>query len=384
MRRLGALVVVGLVLAGCSATSSSSSSEGQPRALPVAGGVLDGSTAMAVLPLGHLEDPSNPFYETFIQNGSGSWSLSTPEGTATNGGIVLASPARGAGAVLSYLNLRLAAGFDLVAGQQTGAGEVLPLLAPVPSSLSVDPLTGAVAVLTEQGEVLTASSLAGPFHQLLSERSLAASSSDQTCGLQRLTALSFTSDGALALGGQCSRAGSSGIFLSTSAAAPSFRALLEPGAGPSTVIRLDLGSGGQLLDGLVLSSGGRSSLRAVSVAAPSDSPSASWSRPVELLAGEQLRASAGAPLGAAGPTEIATLAGPSAVRVLALVATPSVAVQQGPALPLSTAAALLGADGRLTAIEVTGGGTVHLEVLDGAGWSASQVIRVEVPYGSSS
>ena len=170
MRRLGALVAVGLALAGCSATSSSSSPESQTRALPVAGGVLDGSTAMAVLPLGHLEDPSNTFYETFSQNGSGSWSLSTPEGTATNGGIVLASPARGAGAVLSYLNLRLAAGFDLVAGQQTGAGEVLPLLAHVPSSLSVDPHTGAVAVLTEQGEVLTASSLAGPFHQLLSER----------------------------------------------------------------------------------------------------------------------------------------------------------------------------------------------------------------------
>jgi hypothetical protein len=389
VRRAAALASAGFFLAACAASSPSASPDGSSSTVPVAGGALDGSTTMAVLPMGHLDDPANRFYETFSQTGSGTWSLTTPEGTATNGGIVISRPANGAGAVLSYFNLRLGAGFELLDGRQTGAGQVLPLLAHVPSAMAVDPATGAVAALTESGEVVVASSLAGPFERRTSEQALAASSGGRSCGLRRLTAVGFTSTGGLAVGGKCARPGWSGIFLARPGTSALFTALPEVGSGPSTVLRLDAGAEGvHALTGLVLSSGGRSTLRAVAVAPAADAPGSTWSSPVQLLPGEQLRSTAGAPTALEGPTEIVTLAGARAVRVVALRVDQGGTPLSAPPLPVTAAAALLAADGSLTAIEVTGGGTAQFLTLSSAGgsaaWKVDQVIRVEVPYGSSS
>ena len=140
---LGVIVLlVGLLTAGPSGGAT------------LAGGIstADG-TSVAVIPMGHFNDPANKFFETFTAGPAGSWVLTTPTGVATNGGIVVASPGANAAAVLPWYLLRYTAVRPLDSGHAAGAGEVLPPLAVSPTSLSVAS-DGSVAFVTRRGAVM--------------------------------------------------------------------------------------------------------------------------------------------------------------------------------------------------------------------------------------
>ena len=114
---LGVIVLlVGLLTAGPSGGAT------------LAGGIstADG-TSVAVIPMGHFNDPANKFFETFTAGPAGSWVLTTPTGVATNGGIVVASPGANAAAVLPWYLLRYTAvrPLDSAGGGSTGCAAVV-------------------------------------------------------------------------------------------------------------------------------------------------------------------------------------------------------------------------------------------------------------------
>src|ERR1700722_12262484 len=59
---------------------------------PESASTTTSSGSSVVIPMGHLEDRSNTFWEVFLKSaGSKSWVLHTPPGVASNGGLVLAA-----------------------------------------------------------------------------------------------------------------------------------------------------------------------------------------------------------------------------------------------------------------------------------------------------
>lgn len=242
VRRLvtaGFLVVLSLGLIGAFAVPA--------NAAALAGGI-DGSqgTSVVVLPMGHLSTSANRFYETFTASPSGPWTLTTPTGVATNGGIVLASPSATAAAILPWYLLEFTAARSLVAGRAAGAGEVLPPLAAVPTSLSIA-RNGTVALLTRAGLVMSASSLAGPFRVATSLTALHRTTAGQRCDVTALTAVVAGPSGVDAIGATCRKPGVDAIF---TRAGSGWQMGAATVASALSVVRLDAGADGSLL-GLV-------------------------------------------------------------------------------------------------------------------------------------
>jgi hypothetical protein len=390
-----ARALLGLLAAGALASACGSGST------PVAGPVLDGgtaqgTTAMAVLAMGHLSDPANTFYETFSATSGSSWALTTPKGAATNGGIVVSSPTRGGGAVLSYLNLRFAAGFALADGLQQGQGEVLPALAAGPSSLAVSTATGQVAALGADGRVYEASSLSGPFRVVITEAQLAAERTG-SCRLSRLTAVAFGVGGGLALGGSCTAQGSSavssGVFVDSGQSAtvgqaevPSFLPVSgQLGTGPQTVLRMDPGGAGVIA--LVAQGGNDPELRLVSAGSASSSgaaaPVGAVSAPASL-AGLQIMATAGEQLGGGAAAELVTTSGPHGVAATLFAGSAAGRPRVFGSLPADVRVVVGEPDGSLAALAVIHDSRVEVYHLVANRWQPSQALDVQIPYGSSS
>jgi hypothetical protein len=350
---------------------------------------------MAVLAMGHLSDPANTFYETLSATTGSMWTLSTPKGTATNGGIVVSSPSDGGGAVLSYLNLRFAAGFVLVDGLQQGQGAVLPALASGPSALAVSTATGQVAALGADGRVYESSSLAGPFRVVITEAQLAAER-PASCELSRLTAVAFGIGGSLALGASCAAEGTaavgSGVFVDTGEtmvvgrdSVPKFQAVpVRPGPGPQTVLRLDPGGDGVLA--LVAQGGSDPVLRLVT-AGPSPSaptvPTGAVSAPISLT-GTTILAMAGDELASGSAAEVVTTTGPSGVEATLFAGSAVGRPRIFGSLPGSVRAVVGEPDGTLAALGVVDDSSVEVYHLVAGRWQRGQTIKVQIPYGSSS
>ena len=66
-----------LSLSACAQTSSMNAMPSMNLALgpSLNAGIVDGTTSEVVVPMGHLNDPFNTFYETFTSNNGSTWSL---------------------------------------------------------------------------------------------------------------------------------------------------------------------------------------------------------------------------------------------------------------------------------------------------------------------
>jgi hypothetical protein len=382
-RRLAAVIAMLLppvtLAAGCAsapATSAPATHAAPPaRSLNTSLDTVAGTWAAVVM--GGLAAQNNAFWQLFIRPaGSSRWKLVTPPGTADNGGLVLAD---GGGQAL-VTGFRPSQDLTFSPLIQTSDGgqawsSLNPLdaaLASVPDALAVK-AGGEMVALLNGGGAEEAASGSTTWSTLASLAALAATPAGRGCGLQVLTAATFTPSGAPMLAGPCTRPGIVGIFApgngTWQAAGPTVPAAL---AGQDvTVNRLTRTAQG--ITALFTAGTG-----------PGASLLAAWSadgRHWTLSPPFPLRGTAltSASFGTGGTVAIITSTGRGAI------ASTGSSWQPLPLLPADTATLAPGPGGAADALAVHGGTlTVWHYVPGGTSWAKVQVVNVPIPYGSSS
>jgi hypothetical protein len=369
------------LLAGCtSSTATDPGGAGAPAGpgIPLASSTVTGSTTWVTLAMGHLADPLNTFWQLLSLGGATSWQLTTPPGVASNGGLVVSSPAQSvlAGFVPSQqLHFSpLAHTVDQGSSWQPG---LLPAgLARVPDGL-VEGATESLALLSiGGGSVVASTGDLATWTPVTSAAVLRRQPALAGCHLHSLTAVTLDAGGSPLVGGSCAQGGRAGLFLPSStgwmSAGPGI-----PGVsgGPTEVIRLDQTVAGTA----ALVSAGRG-------------PSA---RLFGLWSTNGLRTwtvSAGLPLGTAPLRSTGVTADGGFVITFGTGGSGLAASTLAPAAPRWRSLSRP-PTGTTSVTGIPGGGfdaldprgtTLSVYALGGTRWSRVQKLQVDIPYGSSS
>jgi hypothetical protein len=337
--------------------------------------------------MGGASSAHNNFWQLFTHPAkSATWTLATPPGVADNGGLAVADVG-GRSLVTAFRPSQDLTFSPLSASGDDGAhwsqsGLLSAGLADFPNAFA-GASSGGLIALTQRGNAEIAAHAGAAWTSLASERSVAASPAGRACGLAELTAAAFTSAGAPLLGGECARRGTVGIFASSDGTWHAAGPALPSSPGRRDVQVLSLARVGDtsvavLQDGV----GPAASL----LTAWSGDGGGQWrlSAPFELR-GQAVRSAA---FGAGGAVGVA-LAGAGAGAVT--VAGPGAPWRSLPALPARAgqlpAAAVTLAAGSGAGFDalVADGGQLSVWQLapGGTGWERVQVIKVQIPYGSS-
>ncbi len=384
----GALPVAALLVTGCGTTPAKTS--GSSRA-PLAGlsvptlatSVSSASGASwAVVQMGGPAATFNNFWELFVRPAGGaSWKLATPDGVASNGGLVMA--ATGPTSLVTGFRPSqkltfspLAATAD--AGVQWSQTALLsPGFGDVPDALGGS-YGGQLIALTDTGEVETSTNLGATWAKITTQRSLADSAAGHACGVQALTAASWTPGVSPLVAASCAKPGVAGIFgFSAGAwhlAGPPMPAALSRDA----VDVVGLATTGQRTTAVLAT---RSATGATTLVA-------GWS----ANGGATWRLSPGLAAGTAGKSSVSIWADGSVGLVLPVragasgvtVGWQSAAWRTLPPLPLRTVTLAVGADGEPQALAVSPTMMTAWQLAAGSSrWTLAQTVRVTVPYGSS-
>jgi hypothetical protein len=377
---IGVVLLASAAVAGAASMSDMGPNSAMPSmdlsaSPPLAGGIDDGSTTMAVVPMGHLSDPFNTFYQTFTSV-NGAWSETTPPGVGTNGGIVVASPTNGAVAVLPFYASSVSALSLLANGVSVGTGEVVGKMSTNPSALSVDPASGVLAFVGANGQVRVQSKFDAPFKTATTLSALQQAPTLKSCGVQAITSVAVEPGGSLALGLRCSKGGTSAVAQQNGS---SWAIDSVAGLASDAVVRLDVD--GQGLLALVKTGGMHATLRALQIEG-----STVVASPAISIMNCTLRATSVSALLGATRSDIVTMAGTSHAE--AVVLTPGAKTAHvAPLLPLSTQSVVStsGSDvaAGLTAISVNKGIATIKTLTSGGAWTTKKVIRVSIQYGSA-
>lgn len=205
MRRLAAVtalaLVSGLALAACVAPTSKLT---LPRLEDAS--ISVGDRTVASVAMGHLHNPANTFWQLLTQRGAGRWTLVTPPGVATNGGIAVSMPTEDdlVVAVLPSLLLRFTAlARSSNGGRSWSSGIYGARIATLPDAIGGGPNGSSVAVTSGRaGAVVTSRGLSG-WAELATRSSIAASAGG--CPLRSLTAVTVGA-GSVVVAGRCETA----------------------------------------------------------------------------------------------------------------------------------------------------------------------------------
>jgi hypothetical protein len=216
-RGVAAVTVMLFGAAGLS-PASASSSESAVSSIPLATSLQSAAGTWATLPMGHLNEPLNTFWQLlFRPTGTTSWSDKVKAtATATNGGLVLASAA-GQPFVAGVRPAGLLRFSPLIAttdGGRSWSDGLLPQgLAAGPDSLSTaaDGPTLALVDRGGRGRVLVSTGTLSTWRTLTTARRLASGGGGRACGVRSLTAVASLAGDAV-VGASCSRPGLVGIF----------------------------------------------------------------------------------------------------------------------------------------------------------------------------
>lgn len=376
-RRLAwpAAALVAMTATGCGPADVAAKGPVPPAASPLSTSAVTGAGSWAVVVMGGTAADNNAFWQTFFRRaGAAQWTLVTPPGVASNGGLILA-PGQGTSLLAGFRP-----GVDLTfspltattdnGAHWTATGGVLATgLADDPDSLARTG-NGNTIALARSGAVEQQAAGQDTWTALATARALAGTAAGHRCGLTALTAVSFTPRGTPLVAGDCSRNGVTGIFARAGGSwHPAAPPLPSDAAGrPVTVLRLTsiLGGNAALLAttaGLIAawSSGGGSGWT-VSSLLPS--------RPTGILS---------AAFGSDGSISL-VLPGGRAATIRPGAADWS----QLPRLPGSTNTLAAGPANSVDALTVSGS-TLTVWRLPGSAreWTRVQVIKVPVDYGSS-
>jgi hypothetical protein len=383
-----ALLLAAALLAGCGTAHAAPPAArlARPATPSLATSQTYAGDTWEVVVMGGSAAAENNFWELFTRPASAAkWALATPLGVADNGGLAVANV--GARSLVTAFRPSQDLTFSpLSASQDDGAhwsqsGLLSAGLAPVPSAFAGAPGGGLIA-LTSHGDAEVAAHAGAAWTSLASERSVAASPAGRACGLARLTAAAFSASGAPLLAGQCTRPGAVGIFASTAGSWRAAAPALPPSLARSDIEVLGLaGTGPASVALLQAGLGATASL----ITAWSADGGQQWRVSAPLpLRGRAVRSAAFGTGGAVGVTltggRAVTVTGPGAAwRLLPALPAQAAAV---PAAGVTLAAApgqgfdaLVGRAAQLTVWQLAAGGR---------GWDRVQVVKVQIPYGSSS
>lgn len=224
VRPLGVAAAVSsfLLAAPCLGSTSGTaasveSSVASPVTTPLATSLQSSSGTWATIPMGHLSQPLNTFWQLFYRPvGSASWSDRVEAtATATNGGLVLASASGQVtvGVRPAHL-LHFSPLISTTNGGQSWSSGLLPTgLAARPDALSLAP-SGPSIALVKHGhgtEVLASKGDLSTWRTLTTSRKLAATPAGRSCGVASLTAVASLA-GQPVVGANCERSGVVGLL----------------------------------------------------------------------------------------------------------------------------------------------------------------------------
>jgi hypothetical protein len=377
-RRAGLLLAVTVAAAGCGSAAAPGAAPAGPAQPPtLATSLATGSGTWAVAVMGGSAASHNNFWQLFVRPaGSSRWRLATPPGVASNGGLVVASPA--AGPVVAGFRPSQDLSYSPLAttgdnGTAWTPGLLDAGLANVPDALAAAPAGGRLLALLTTGKA----DISGPhgtgWTTVASQHSLASTAAATRCKPGSLTAAAFSSAGVPLLAASCARPGTVGIF--------AYAGGTWHPAGPTlpgtyahqavTVLRLTTTAGATTA---LLAAG--SGPAAHLLAARSADSGAHWTLSPALLLGRARLTSAS--FGTAGTAAI-TLTGN---RADTLTATGS--WQPLPPLPPGTVTLAQGPTAGWDALAVHGGRLTIWQLAPGArAWATTQTINVPIQFGSS-
>ena len=346
--------------------------------IPIATAVATSQGAWATLAMGRLSEPLNTFWELFHATPRGTWTLSTPPGVASNGGLFIA-PLSSSVITVAFgpsLGLRFS---PLVRTENTGVSwttGILPdAIARAPDALAVGgtgrtwALSGSGATRLLQSRDLDTWSVAGTLSP-----SVVAS---EGCRLLAATAVATTAAAprGVAVGGTCTSGPRAAILLRDRSSWQNVGPLVNGGAStPSEVLRRDVSSQG--VAALIRTGSGR---EGDLVAAYGSVAFNDWSVGNPLpIAGRTVVSSSTTSTGGL----VVVLGTPDGSRIAA-VSTRGDANWDGlPALPQGTALVASNAGGGFDALTPQAT-TLVVERLAASGWVRSQAIVVPIEFGSS-
>ncbi len=390
---LGGAVVLGLVLVSCSPPTPATDVSTVPAGLPPAQALPGSGGTWATMAMGRTGDPLDTFGEVFFRPGcvSGSgcsggarWSLVTPPGVASNGGIMIAASPDGG--LLAGFGVSLDLRFSpLAATTDAGSawnGGILPVaLAAEADALAASGpahhLALAASAPVGTGAVYSAGSDLSVWTREATRADVAAAASRAGCRLGALTGVAVTATGGDLVAGACSGGGRAGVFRIGKDGLPDVVTDIGPristGAdGPVRVLRLVATSSG--LSALVATGAGVGSRLELATSADD---AATWTVSPAYATGREVESTS-----VTGAGGFAVLLGGR--RPAAAVIDPGMAWRTPPAPPAGTAViASLSAEGTLEAL-VPSGTRLEVDRLGPSGWQPVQRIDVPIQYGSTS
>ncbi len=340
----------------------------------------------ATVPMGHLDQPLNTFWQLFFRaSGTSSWSNATSTlALATNGGLIIATPDGQSVEVGIRPANRLTFSTLLTASptQSSWTTGLLPAgLAADNSALATDALNGNSAALLNDGDGVRAVSSArglSTWRTLTTEAVLASSSAGRHCGLGSITAVGYDGTQAL-IGGGCRHAGTVGIF---SRSGDRWRLV-----GPTLPRQLDLGRVDVI--SLKQTSEGISTILAVTSVKHGTSLVAAWAGSGDQWSvSEALRLSSSQRVLSIGPASgvgmFVLLSESGRSEEAGVVGGPGVSWQLLPVLPGGTSTLAFGPANAVDALAVND--TAFADWLLSPGsrhWVKGQAINVPIEFGSS-
>jgi hypothetical protein len=371
---IAALALIGLTVSGGAAAAGTPS----PSPDPLGASTTTPAGSSVVLAMGHLNRPSNTFWELFLEPaGSASWALHTPPGVASNGGLVLGSSPSGPLTVGFLVSADLK--FSPVAQSTDGGdhwlpGELPSPLASAPDALAVGPTGETMAVVAGQRVLQTTGGLSA-WTTLTSQGALR--SAAPSCGVADVTAVAYNAAAQPLVGVSCTHPGQVGILVPSTSGSwhdlgPTFV------SGTASVTRLV-----RTVDGVAGLAQVQSGKGVTVVGFWGDGSTSQWSGPSSLPVPSGWRVTATATGGGAGQG-FAVLLGSGSSRRVEVVAGPGSSWIMLPPAPRG-ASGVSDVGGVMDTFVVTGS---HLAVwtwtAGAAGWRRAASITVPVPYGSSS
>jgi hypothetical protein len=381
-----ALASAVILLAGCSgagAPQAGGSSVAAPSLpTPLATSIQTPGGIWATVPMGHLDQPLNSFWQLFLRPvGSSSWSDRVQAtGAATNGGLILAS--QGTSTIVGVRPSNLLKFSPLISTSDGGRSWSTGLLADNglaarPNALAAGPKDQKLALIGSAGGgagVLGSSGNLSSWRTITTTHALASTPAGRACGLSAITAVAYLGAQAL-LGGGCSRAGEAGIFAEGATGWQLLRGVLPSSLERARVEVLELqrtSTGVRAL--LALADRNGSSL----LAAWNEHGHWSDSPPLPLTSAEQLSS-----FGPAASDGIFVLIKTSSgADRLAVASGPGGGWRNLPTPPAGTSTVAFGPGSSVDALSVRES-VLTVWSLTAQRWTRGQVIDVPIEYGSS-
>jgi len=342
--------------------------------------LIAGADSWVSVPMGHLSDPLNIFWQLLSRRGeAGHWTLVTPPGVASNGGIALAASP---GSVLASIAGSGSLRFSVLASTTDGGASWSPGLAPgeipiLPSALGMSDGRTLAVLSAGRGSISVSSGKLKVWRTLVTGAYLARSPAAASCDIGRLTAVTALAGGATIIGTSC-RGKGAGIFeLSTGMAIRSVGPP-SPDGVTSELLRLDVT--GTTLHALIWQAGqnGESLVNAQAPIIGGLRPTIGhWSTLQPLFLG-QSKVIGTAETASGTALVLRTLHGAQMASSLNAAGRWT----ELPVLPRDTRALSFGPAGQIDAFVVKGA-VLRVEVEGPTGWRLSQQIDVPIEYGSS-